>query len=173
MYRASLALVATIGLCACQPAAPVDAAVQPASAETTAEAPVASAGWDVSLSPMLTLSNGDGLSLTCEEAKGEMRLAFEPAWEKEGPFDRAVVEFGSASFPVKIDAAAIKTDLDRFRPVYVLPATADTVTAVMMANNIRLSMTNADGEQERVGVPVDNGAFDMFATTCAQINGLR
>jgi hypothetical protein len=43
----------------------------------------------------------------------------------------------------------------------------------MMANNIRLSMTNADGEQERVGVPVDNGAFDMFATTCAQINGLR
>jgi len=55
----------------------------------------------------------------------------------------------------------------------VLPANADTVTAVMMANNARLVVTNQDGEQERGGAPDDTGAFDTFATTCAQINGLR
>jgi molecular chaperone GrpE len=49
----------------------------------------------------------------------------------------------------------------------------DTVTAVMLANNARLVVTNQDGEQERGGEPNDTGAFDMFATTCAQINGLR
>jgi len=34
-------------------------------------------------------------------------------------------------------------------------------------------VTNQDGEQERGGAPDDTGAFDTFATTCAQINGLR
>jgi len=63
--------------------------------------------------------------------------------------------------------------MDRFSPVYLLPANADTVTAVMMANNARLVVTNQDGEQERGGAPDDTGAFDTFATTCAQINGLR
>jgi hypothetical protein len=173
MKKASVALIASVGLCACQPTAPIEEATSPSSEAPTADAPIASSGWDITLSPVLTLSNGEGLSLSCEEAKGEMRLAFEPAWEKDGPFDRAVVAFGATSFPVAIDTASVKTEGDRYRPVYLLPANADTVTAVMMANNIRLLMTNQDGEQERAGVPADNGAFDMFATTCAQINGLR
>lgn len=174
MARNVLALVTAIGLCACQPAAApvVEAPEVPAEASGPDAAP--SKGWDVSASPVLTLAyGGDGLTIACEEAKGVMRLSFQPAWEKEGPFDKAVAYFGDKSFPVTIDAAAIKDERDRYRPVYLLPANADTVTAVMMADNARLVVTNQDGEQERTGTPSDTGAFDMFATTCAQINGLR
>lgn len=164
-----------VALAACQPAAAppvVEAAPEPAPA--AAAAPAEAAQWEVSLEPVLALRSGDGgLTITCEEAKGELQLSFEPAWEKEGPFDRAAVHFGDTSFPVLIDASLMKTDLDRYRPVYVLPANADTVTAVMMASNARLVVTNQDGEQVREGEPADNGAFDMFGTTCAQINGLR
>lgn len=173
MNRIVLALVAAGGLCACQPEAePI--AEAPVAETLEPDAEVEATGWDVSLSPVLTLAvGGDGLSIACEEAKGVMRISFQPAWEKEGPFDKAVVHLGDKAFPVTIDAAAMKEDVDRYRPVYLLPANADTVTAVMMANDARLVVANQDGEQERGGSPNDTGAFDMFATTCAQINGLR
>ena len=176
MKRNVLALVAIAGLSACQPAAaPVAEAPAAPAAETAGpDDGAAPTAWDVSASPVLTLAfGGDGLSIGCEEAKGVMRISFVPAWEKEGPFDKAVIHFGDKSFPVASDAAAMKEDVDRYRPVYLLPANADTVTAVMMADNARLVVTNQDGEQERTGTPAENGAFDMFATTCAQINGLR
>lgn len=175
MKRIVLAASAAFGLAACQPAtAPVEdatpAAETPAASEP--EVPVEAAAWDVELSPVLALKWGsDGLSISCEEAKGVLRLSFEPAWEKGGPFDNAVVHFGDKSFPVTIDTAAGTPDANR--PIYVLPANADTVTAVMLATNARLVVSNQDGEQERGGEPTDNGSFDMFATTCAQINGLR
>ncbi len=165
---------------ACQPASPPAAEAPPppppaaAPSPSAPIAPAAAASWEVSLDPVLTLtSGGDGLILTCEEAKKILRLSFEPAWEKEGPFDNAVVHFGDKAFPVKIDASAQKEKLDKYRPVYILPADADTVTAVMLATNVRLVMNNQDGEQERSGEPTDNGAFDTFGTTCAQINGLH
>lgn len=176
MKRIVLIVGAAIGLGACQPAATPVADVEPgaeAPAAPEPAGPVEAATWDVELSPVLALKWGsDGLSISCEEAKGVLRLAFEPAWEKEGPFDKAVVHFGDKSFPVTIETPAVGTP-DANRPVYVLPANADTVTAVMLANNARLVVSNQDGEQERGGDPTDNGAFDMFATTCAQINGLR
>ena len=170
MERNVLALVAIAGLSACQPAAPAAPVAETAGPDDGA-APMA---WDLSASPVLTLAfGGDGLSIACEEAKGVMRISFAPAWEKEGSFDKAVIHFGDKSFPVAIDADAMKEDVDRFRPVYLLPANEDTVTAVMMTSNARLVVNNQDGEQERGGEPNDTGAFDMFATTCAQINGLR
>lgn len=176
MKRNVLALVAIAGLSACQPAA-APVAEAPAAPVTETAGPddgAAPMAWDLSASPVLTLAfGGDGLSIACEEAKGVMRISFAPAWEKEGPFDKAVIHLGDKSFPVAIDAEAMKEGVDRFRPVYLLPANADTVTAVMMANNARLVVTNQDGEQERGGEPNDTGAFDMFATTCAQVNGLR
>ena len=174
MKRIAVAAGLFVGLGACQPAAPVVETVEaeaPAPAAPV-EAPIPE--WDVSLDPVLALaSGGAGLTITCEEAKGVLRVSFEPAWEKEGPFDKATLHLGDKAFPVAIDAAAAKDALDKYRPVYVLPANADTVTAVMMANNARLVVTNQDGEQERGGTPTDNGAFDTFGTTCAQINGLR
>lgn len=175
MKRIVLGAGLAFGLSACEPAAaPV---VETAEAEARAHvAPVEAAvqQWDVSLDPVLALSTGgDGLTITCEEAKGVLRVSFEPAWEKEGPFDKATLHFDDKAFPVTIDASAAKDALDTYRPVYVLPANADTVTAVMMAHNARLVVTNQDGEQERGDAPTDNGAFDMFGTTCAQINGLR
>ena len=176
MKRTMVALGAITALGACQPAvAPVaEAPVAPAT-ESAAPMDISEgSGWEVSLSPVLTLAvGGDGLSIACEEAKGVMRISFAPAWEKEGRFDKAVVHFGAASFPVTIDAAAMKEDIDRYRPVYLLPANPDTVTAVMMANTARLVVANQAGEQERGGASDDTGAFDTFATTCAQINGLR
>lgn len=176
MKRNVLALVAIAGLSACQPAAaPVAEAPAAPVAETAGPddgaAPMA---WDLGASPVLTLAfGGDGFSIACEEAKGVMRISFAPAWEKEGPFDKTIIHFGDRSFPVTVDATAVKEEKDKYSPVYLLPANADTVTAVMLANNARLVVTNQDGEQERGGEPNDTGAFDMFATTCAQINGLR
>ena len=177
MKRVVVAVGAVIGLCACQPAAPPAAETAPAveaPAPAGPDAPVEAASWDIYVTPVLALTWGsDGLSIACEEAKGVLRLSFEPAWEKDGPFDKAVVHFGDKSFPVAIDTSAVAGDPDRNRPVYVLPANADTVTAVMLANNARLVVSNQDGEQERGGEPDTSGSFDMFATTCAQINGLR
>lgn len=177
MKRTMLALVAIASLSACQPAALPAAETAPAAEAPVSagpDAPVETASWDIYVTPVLGLTWGsDGLSISCEEAKGVLRLSFEPAWEKDGPFDKAVVHFGDKSFPVTIDTSAAAGALDRNRPHYVLPANADTVTAVMLANNARLVVSNQDGEQERGGEPSDNGSFDMFATTCAQINGLR
>lgn len=178
MKRDLVAVVFGVSLSACQPAAqPVaEAPVAPAPTGPVDDAPTgpAESSWEVTLDPVLTLATADrGLTLTCEEAKKTLRLSFVPAWEKDGPFDKATVFFGDKSFPVTIDVSAQEDPLDKYRPVYVLPADADTVTAVMLGTNIRLVVTNQDGEQERVGEPADNGSFDIFGTTCAQINGLR
>lgn len=176
MKRTMLAVVAIASLSACQPAAPpaVEAAAAPVEEAALPDEVAEAMEWDVSPSPVLTLAfGGDGLSIGCEEAKGVLRLSFEPAWEKEGPFDEAVVHFGDKSFPVTIDTSVAAGEADANRPRYVLPANADTVTAVMLADNARLVVTNQDGEQERGGATDETGAFDMFATTCAQINGLR
>lgn len=174
MKRTILAVVAIASLSACQPAAaPAVETVETEAPAPAAPEQAAAPEWDVSLDPVLALTvGGDGLTITCEEAKGILRVSFEPAWEKEGPFDKATLHLGDKTFPVTIDATA-KDAPDKYRPVYVLPANADTVTAVMMANNARLVVTNQDGEQERGGTPTDNGSFDTFGTTCAQINGLR
>lgn len=173
MTKALPALVAMMGLAACQPAAAPAAGAQVAeSLEPRAEA--VDSKWELMLAPILTLAyGGDGLAIACEEAKGVMRISIATAWEKEGPFDAAVVRFGETDFPVSIDAGANVDASDTYRPVYLLPANADTVTAVMMADNATLTMTNAEGIQERSGEPDDSGAFDAFATTCAQLNGLR
>jgi hypothetical protein len=176
MKRTMLTLVAIASLSACQPSAPpvVEAPAAPVQEPARPNDVAEAMGWDVIASPVLTLAfSGDGLSIGCEEAKGVLRLSFEPAWEKEGPFDKAVIHFGDKSFPVTIDTSAAAGAPDANRPVYVLPANADTVTAVMLATNARLVISNQDGAQERGGEPTDNGSFDMFATTCAQINGLR
>jgi hypothetical protein len=154
--------------------------VTPAPASASASAPVDAATGNAGDSTW-TLPDGisaiatkdGGLELTCEEAKKTLRISFSPAWEKDGPFDNAKIHIGDKSFALKIDETAQKEPSDRFRPVYVLPADADSVTAIMMATNMRLTMTNQDGEQERQGTPTDDGSFDMFGTTCAQINGLR
>lgn len=176
MKRTMLAFVAIASLSACQPTAPpaVETAAAPVEEAAQPDDVAEAMGWEVSLSPVLTLAfGGDGLSIACEEAKGVLRLSFEPAWEKEGPFDKAVVHFGDKSFPVTIDTSGAAGAADANRPHYVLPANADTVTAVMLADNARLVVTNQDGEQERGGTTDETGAFDMFGTTCAQINGLR
>ncbi|OYX38429.1 MAG: hypothetical protein B7Y91_01175 [Rhodobacterales bacterium 32-64-14] len=124
-----LALVAFASLSACQPAAPPAAETAPAAeapAPAGPDAPVETASWDIYVTPVLALTWGsDGLSISCEEAKGVLRLSFEPAWEKDGPFDKAVVHFGDKSFPVTIDTSAAAGALDRNRPHYVLPANAD------------------------------------------------
>lgn len=173
MKRVVVAAAVMASLGACQPAAaPVVETVEAEVPAPAAPEQTAVPEWDVSLDPVLALAiGGDGLTITCEEAKGVLRVSFETAWEKEGPFDKATLHLGDKAFPVTIDASA--SAADKYRPVYVLPANADTVTAVMMANNARLVVTNQDGEQERGGTPTDNGSFDMFGTTCAQINGLR
>lgn len=175
MKRILLVAGAVFGVSGCQPAAaPVVETVEAEAPAPAAPVETPTPEWDVLLDPVLALTiGGDGLTITCEEAKGVLRVSFEPAWEKEGPFDKATLHLGDKAFPVTIDAAAAKDALDKYRPVYVLPADADTVTAVMMANNARLVVTNQDGEQERGGTPTDNGSFDMFGTTCAQINRLR
>jgi hypothetical protein len=176
MKRNLMLLVALAGLCACQPAAApvVEAPPAPVAEAAGPDDGAQARVWGLSPSPVLTLAyGGDGLSIACEEAKGVMRILLAPAWEKEGPFDKAVIYFGDTSFPVAIEATAIKGQNDNYSPVYLLPADADTVTAVMLASNARLVVSNQDGEQQRSGTPDEAGAFDMFATTCAQINGLR
>jgi hypothetical protein len=173
---AGLAACLALGLAACQPAPEAPAATAPA-AEPAAPAPTndvapaaAPSAWTLALDPLTLSAPDDGLTLVCEEAKKTLRLSFQPAWEKDGPFDIATVQLGDKSFAPAIDVAA---SADRSRPIYILPADADTVTAVMLANTLTLTVNNNDGEQQRSG-PVDtDGVFDQFATTCAQINGLR
>ena len=52
----------------------------------------------------------------------------------------------------------------------LLPADADTVTAIMLNNGIKVTL-RSDG-QFRVGQETIEGDANLFATTCAQINGL-
>jgi hypothetical protein len=118
----------------------------------------------------------DGIQIACPEAKKELRITVAPAWEVgygkpdgttfEGPTDKVTVSFGDKSFEAVQDAS-LKDEV-----VYVMPADADSVTAVMLATNAKVTLAS-DPQQTREGIADESGSFDMFATTCAQINGLK
>jgi len=135
--------------------------------------------WQLPEGDLLTLAAGDdpGVIVTCPEAEGRLDFAVVPAWEEgygttdggtfTGPFDKVSVQIGDKTFEAVEDPAAATGDYDR---VYTMPADADTVTAIMLGDNITVTLI-ADG-QERSGTVDTTGALGMFATTCAQINGL-
>ena len=136
--------------------------------------------WEVEDSPVLALRFGpDGdVRIACEEGQKTLRVSIAPDWERgyakddgsvfDGPYDKATVTFGDKSFPATLEP---KPTDDGIGTTYLLPADADTVTAIMLGANARIAL-DADG-QVREGTPDTDGAFDMFATTCAQVNGLR
>ncbi len=123
-----------------------------------------------------TLFYGGMVQIACPEAKGQLRLTVLPRWNSlagaggaaplNGPIDKVTVTFGDKSFAAALDTAVAD------KPVYVLPADADSVTAIMLAKNAVVTLAS-DTAQIREGREDTGGAFDMFATTCAQINGLR
>ena len=123
-----------------------------------------------------TLSFGEDIAIACPEAKKQLRVTIAPAWEVgygkpdgttfEGPIDKVTVKIGDKSFTAVQDAKVTDS------VVYVLPADADSVTAIMLADNIEVILA-ADPQQTRAGEPSTDGTLDVFATTCAQINGLR
>lgn len=156
---------------AAQSGKPATNGVSAAPGEPTAR--TSDSKWTMNLDPLTLVTNDGGLSITCEEAKKTLRINFVPAWELNGPFNNATIHFGDKSFPLKINAAAPSGPGGGSSPEYVVPADAAIVTAIMMATNARITMANTDGEQERKGEVTDDGTFDMFATTCAQMNGLR
>lgn len=135
--------------------------------------------WWVSDLPLLTLYAGEDPSVivTCPEAAGRLDVVVVPAWEEgygtadggtfAGPYDKVEIRAGDKSFAAVEDPAATS---DHGGRVYTMSADADTVTAVMLATNLTVTLT-PDG-QERAGVEDTTGALDLFATTCAQINGL-
>jgi hypothetical protein len=138
-----------------------------------------SSDWLLPEVDLLTLAAGNEPSVvvTCPEAEGRLDFAVVPAWEEgygttdggtfAGPYDKVSVQVGDKIFEAVEDPAATTEDYGR---VYTMPADADTVTAIMLGDNITVTLI-ADG-QERSGTVDTTGALDMFATTCAQINGL-
>jgi hypothetical protein len=178
MFRFLLIASATALLAACQPAAApsptADAAAPSAVSSDGPPLPAQTKGWEVQGDPVLELTQviGDqSITVACPEAKRQLQISFFPAWELDGPFDNAVIAIGDKSFDVSPDKTAPKQGPEASRPIYLLEANADTVTALMLGDNIALKLK--DGSQDRTGKPDASGAFDMFATTCAQINGLR
>lgn len=135
--------------------------------------------WQVPDGEVLTLWAGEEPSVVvaCPEAEGKLDFAVVPAWEEgygtedggtfTGPYDKIEVTVGEQTFEAVEDPDAASEAYDR---VYTLAADADTVAAIMLGDNITITLTS-DG-QERSGTVDANGALDMFATTCAQINGL-
>lgn len=173
-------------LAACQPAAPpqskTDAAPVAAKTETTPTSdmggPAETNGWVVNDKPVWSLVQvwgSQGFTIECEEGKKQLRISFFPAWEGEGRFDKAVVKIGDKRFDAAADPKSLtpetNTGVPQIRPVYVLPANADTVSAFALGTSFSLALK--DGSQEQAAQNDTSGAFDMFATTCAQINGLR
>jgi hypothetical protein len=138
-----------------------------------------SADWQLPDGDHLTLAAGEDPSVivTCPEAESRLDFAVVPAWEADygttdggiftGPYDKVTVTIGDKTFEAVEDPAAATETFDR---VYTMPADADTVTAIMLGDNITVTLAS-DG-QERTGTVDTTGALDMFATTCAQINGL-
>jgi hypothetical protein len=178
MFRFMIIVSASALLAACQPAAaPTQKSETAAPSIAAPEGPPLPAqtkGWQVNDQPVWELTQviGDqGLAIACPEAKKQLQISFFPAWELDGPFDQAVLTIGDKSFDVSPDKSAPKQGPEASRPVYLLEANAETVTALMMGDNVALKLK--DGSQDRTGAPDASGAFDMFATTCAQINGLR
>ena len=169
MKRIYIAIAAAALLSACQAKAP--AAPEDALSNGPPVAPPTK-GWELIEGGPLRMSWREGdsdLSITCEEAKKTLRFDFSPAWELDGPHPLAKITLGDKTFDAPADPASVSAD--KYRPNYVLPANADTVTALMMATNAVIALP--DNSQTREGATDAQGAFDMFATTCAQINGLR
>ncbi len=143
--------------------------VAPAAANAPPPPVAQPAEWSVSMEEDLTLAFGTPdaatISISCPEGLKQLRISAAPAWEA-GPTDKVTVTFGDKSFAAVQDPA-IKDEMN-----YVLAADADSVTAVMLATNAQIALAS-DPQQTREGTADTGGAFDMFATTCAQINGLR
>lgn len=136
----------------------------------------APASWDVAMEHDLTLVFGDyenpSISIACPEGLKQLRISATPAWSQadgaavNGPTDKITLTLGDKSFE------AVQDPEINNAMAYVLKADADSVTAVMMAKNAKIALAS-DPQQTREGTEDTGGAFDMFATTCAQINGLR
>lgn len=165
-------------------AAMLCAATASANAPPPPNAEEKAPAWTLGEGPILTLSWGteDGIAIVCPEAAKTLIVSATPAWETdytmdngkvfEGPLDEVIVSFGKETFPATlVPKPADMKDEDYFVS-YSLPANADTVTAIMLADNITVTL-KADPQQSREGTPDASGAFDSFATTCAQINGLK
>ncbi len=177
MHRPIAAGIVLSALAALAPSAPANAPPPP-----TAEAE--RSGWRIDEGPVWTLRWGldDGISIACPEGEKTLEIYATPAWETgyamadgkvfDGPLDAATVSFGDKSFDAKLAPKGKDVKDEDYLPVYVLPADADSVSAVMLATNAKVTL-KSDPEQTREGDPDESGAFDMFATTCAQINGLR
>lgn len=169
-------------IAACQPAAPPQPKTEAAQSEATAApetgGPAETNGWVVKDKPVWSLEQvwgSQGFTIECAEGKKQLRISFFPAWEGEGQFDKAVVKIGDKRFDATAEPQSLtpetNTGAPQIRPVYVLPANADTVSAFMLGTSFSLALK--DGSQEQAAQNDTAGAFDMFATTCAQINGLR
>ncbi len=136
--------------------------------------------WDVGMEEELSLDYGNdddaAISILCPEGMKQLRISVTPAWEVgygkpdgsvfNGPTDKITVSFGDKTFEAVQDPS-MQEEMS-----YVMTADADSVTAVMLAKNAKVTLAS-DAEQTREGTSDEGGAFDMFATTCAQINGLK
>jgi hypothetical protein len=116
----------------------------------------------------ITYSDGTTkISLKCAEAAHTLVITASPGAPAMLSGDTpATVILGKESFSATVKAGAHTTDV----LVATLPANATTVTALMFGDNITLKL--AAPEVERTGKPSDTGVFDLFATTCRQVNGL-
>lgn len=184
MIRTLTLLSACLLLASCQPAATPEptpgVAAESAAPSATPEpgGPTETNGWVVTDKPVFSLEQvwgSQGFTIACEEGKKQLRISFFPAWEGEGQFDKAIVKIGDKRFTATADPKSLtpetSTGAPQTRPEYVLPANADTVSAFALATSFSLALK--DGSQEQAAQDDTSGAFDMFATTCAQINGLR
>jgi hypothetical protein len=141
-------------------------------------------GWRLADGEVWTLVWGseDGIAIACPEGKKTLEVYATPAWETgyatadgkvfDGSLETVSVTFGDKSFDATLVPKAKGMKDEDYFPVYAMPADADSVTAVMLATNAKVTL-KSDPQQTREGEPDDGGAFDMFATTCAQINGLK
>jgi hypothetical protein len=139
------------------------------------------ADWMLAEGEVLTLLAGEDptVVVTCPEARARLDITVIPAWEEgyatadggtfAGPYDKVDVRIGTTTVPAVEDPAATAASPYGGRS-YTLPADADTVTAIMLGDNITVTLTS-DG-QERSGMIDSEGVLNLFATTCAQINGL-
>ncbi len=179
--RVHVLAVSCAALMACAPPAAQKEAAKPTAPAPGAMSdgpPAANApeGWTVTGDDPMTLAFAQGdleFAVACALGTKDLRIRFAPAWEIPcgvTPDAGAVkVVIGAKTFDAQADAASLKENA--FRPVYVLAANADTVRAFMTANTLGLRLQT--GEQERMSDADATGAFDRFAASCAQINGLK
>lgn len=171
MRTSLFGLFVSAALLACAPegGAPNAAPTPSAAPPTNSSAPKSS--WNASDENFDQITYKDAnaeLSVTCEETKKTLVVTAAPGPAQPLTRDTQVtVLLGSEAF-----TATAKAGPETSKAIAVtLPANATTVTALMLANNVTVRLT--DPALERTGAPTDTGAFDIFGTTCAQVNGLR